>query len=97
MSFTTQDMKTDGIAFINKRISKDNTWIYNAINDQIISIRFCRQLFNMAVIQSHTPTIDAEKEEADEFCDQVQSKIDRICSLFLVGYWNVKAANIKKL
>lgn len=33
----------------------------------------------MMIIQSHSPTIDAEKEEADGFYGQVQSKVDRIC------------------
>lgn len=40
---------------------------YNAGNDHVISVRFFRQPFNVAVIQIYFPTTDADNEVADEF------------------------------
>lgn len=48
---------------------------YNAGNDHIISVRFCRQPLNMAVIQVYFPTTDADNEVVDEFGRRQQQDV----------------------
>lgn len=53
--------RKNGVAFI---IRQDVTKVIlgcNAVNDQIVSIRLCKQYFNMMAIQVNTPITD-EKE-----------------------------------
>lgn len=61
---------------------------YNAGNDHIISVRFCRQPFNVAVIQIYFPTTDADNEVVDEFGRRHQRDV-----LLALGDWNNTSGN----
>ena len=44
----------------------------NLKNDRMISVHFQDKPFNIMVIQVYAPTVDAEEDEVQWFCDDLQ-------------------------
>ena len=60
--------------------------------------RFQGKAFNITVIQVYAPTTDAEEDEVDQFCEDLQVLLDLTPKkdvFFIVGYWNAKVGSQK--
>lgn len=58
----TQKQGKSSTDFIVRKVIATRVDGYNADNDQIISVRLCRQLFYVTIIQIYVLTIDTEKK-----------------------------------
>ena len=59
----------------------------------MISVRFQGKPFNIAVIQLHAPTSNAEEAEVERFYEDLQDLLELTPKkdvLFIIGIWNAK-------
>ena len=60
----------------------------------MISVCFQGKPFNITVIQVYAPTTDAEEDEDDTFCEDLEDLLELTLEkknvLFIVGDWNAK-------
>ena len=62
----------------------------------MISARFQGKPFSIAVIQVNAPTSNAEKAEAEWFCEDLQDLLELTLKkdiLFIIGDWNAKVGS----
>ena len=65
----------------------------------MISICFQGKPFNNLVIQVYTPTTDVEKDEAEQFYEDLQNLLELTPKkdvLFIIGDWNAKVESQEK-
>ena len=48
----------------------------NLKNDRMISVRFQGKPFNITVIQVYAPTSNAEEAEVEQFCEDLQDRLE---------------------
>ena len=71
-----ESVRRNGVAFIV------NWRVYNAVlvcnlkNDRMISVHFQGKSFNITVIQVYAPTTNAEENEVEWFCEDLQDLIE---------------------
>ena len=62
----------------------------------MISVRLQGKPFNITVIQVYAPTSNAEEDEAEQFCEDLQDLLELTPKkdvLFITGYWNAKVGS----
>ena len=62
----------------------------------MISIRVQGKPFNITVIHAYAPTSNAEEDEAEQFCEDLQDLLELTPKkdvLFITGYWNAKVGS----
>ena len=81
-----ESLRRNGVAIIvNKRV-------WNAVlgcnlkNDRMISVHFQGEPFSITVIQVYAPISNAEKDEVEQFYEDLQD-------LFIIGDWNAKVGS----
>ena len=70
----------------------------NLKNVRMILDHFQGKAFDITVIQVYAPTTDAEEDEVDQFCEDLQVLLDLTPKkdvFFIVGYWNAKVGSQK--
>jgi len=79
-----------------------NKRVWNAVlgcnlkNDQMISVHFQCQPFNIIVIQLYAPTTNAEEAEGKRFYEDLQGLLElspKRDALFIKGDWNAKGGS----
>ena len=69
-----------------------NKRVWNALlrcnlkNDRMISVHFQGKPFNITLIQVYAPISNAEKDEVEQFYEDLQD-------LFIIGDWNAKVGS----
>ena len=62
----------------------------------MISDHFQGKPFDITAIQVYAPTTDAEEDEVDQLCEDLQVLLELTLKkyvLFIVGYWNAKVGS----
>ena len=62
----------------------------------MISVHFQGKPFNITVIQDYTPNTNAEEDEVEQFCDDLQDRLELTPKrdvLFIIGDWNAKVGS----
>ena len=57
----------------------------------MISVRFQGKPFNITIIQVYAPTTNAEQDEVEWFCEDLQNLLEltpQKDTLFIIGDWN---------
>ena len=60
---------------VNKRV-RNTVLGCNFKNDRMISVRFQGKPFNIAIIQVYAPTSNAEEDEVERFCEDLQDLVE---------------------
>ena len=80
---------------VNKRVQ--NAVLGHSLkNDRMISVCLQGNPFNIAVIQVHAPTSNAEETEVERFYEDLQDLLELIPQkdvLFIIGDWNAKVGS----
>ena len=66
------------------------------LKDRMISVPFQGKPFNITVIQVCAPTTDAKEAEVEQFCEDLQDRLEitpKKDVLFIIGDWNVKVGS----
>ena len=62
----------------------------------MVSVHFQGKQFNISVIQVYAPTTNAEEDEVEWFCEDLQDRLELIPKkdiLFIIGDWNAKVGS----
>ena len=62
----------------------------------MILVHFQGKPFNITVIQVYAPTTDVEKDEVEQFCEDLQDLLEltpKRDGLFIIGDWNAKVGS----
>ena len=88
-----ESLRRNGVAIIvNKRVQNEVLGC-NLKKDRMISVHFQGKPFNIMVIQVSAPMSNAEKAEAEWFCEDLQDLLELIPKtdvLFIIEAWNAK-------
>ena len=87
--------RNGGAIIINQRV-QNAVLGCNLKNDRMISFLFQGKPLNITVIQVYAPMTDAEENEDDQFCEDLEDLLELTPKkkkkdvLFIVGDWNAK-------
>ena len=91
-----ESFRRNGVAImVNKRIQNAVRGC-NLKNDRMISVHPQGKPFNITVIQSYSPTSNAEEAEVERFYEDLQDLLQLTPKkdvLFIIGDWNAKVGS----
>ena len=71
-----ESLRRNGVAIMVSKRVRNAVLGCNLKSDRMISVRFQGKPFNITVIQVYAPTSNAEKAEAERFCEDLQDLLE---------------------
>ena len=91
-----ESLRKNGVALlVNKRV-QNSVLGCNFRNIRMILVHFQGKPFNITIIQVYAPTTNAEEDEVEWFCEDLQDLLELTPPkdvLFIIGDWNAKGGS----
>ena len=71
-----ESLRRNGVAIMFSKRVRNAVLGCNLKNDRVISVRFQGKPFNITIIQVYAPTSNAEEDEVERFCEDLQDLVE---------------------